>query len=150
MLVNLKAMICILTSLFSHCWANEKLRCSTICGVVCSDGIVLGTEKIVINKMMLSGTDKRTFNITREVGCVSDEPDLLWNTDRVSIHVSPSSINFSLISAGREWTCAWWQGSDVQRQGRSVTVWEDVWNQNPRLCSLRQTGYASIDENNLC
>ena len=32
----------------------------------------MGTEKIVINKMMLSGTDKRTYNITREVGCVSN------------------------------------------------------------------------------
>ena len=44
---------------------------STICGVVCSDGIIMGCEKIVVNKMMLSGTDKRTYNITREVGCVS-------------------------------------------------------------------------------
>ena len=43
---------------------------STICGVVCSDGIVTGTEKIVINKMMLSGTDKRTYSITKEIGCV--------------------------------------------------------------------------------
>ena len=44
---------------------------STICGVVCSDGIILGTEKIVINKMMVSGTDKRTYSISREIGCVS-------------------------------------------------------------------------------
>ena len=29
-----------------------------------------GTEKIVINKMMLSGTDKRTYSITKEIGCV--------------------------------------------------------------------------------
>ena len=40
-------------------------------GVVCSDGIILGTEKIVINKMMVSGTDKRTYSITRDIGCVS-------------------------------------------------------------------------------
>jgi len=39
------------------------LMYSTIMGVVCSDGIVLGTEKIVVNKMQLSGTDKRTFTI---------------------------------------------------------------------------------------
>jgi len=43
---------------------------STIVGVVCSDGIILGTEKIVINKMMVSGTDKRAYSISREVGCV--------------------------------------------------------------------------------
>ena len=43
---------------------------STICGVVCSDGIILGTEKIVINKMMVSGTDKRVYSVSREMGCV--------------------------------------------------------------------------------
>ena len=43
---------------------------STICGVVCSDGVITGTEKIVVNKMMLSGTDKRTYSITKEIGCV--------------------------------------------------------------------------------
>ena len=45
---------------------------STICGVVCSDGIITGTEKIIVNKMMVSGTDKRTYSITKEVGCVSN------------------------------------------------------------------------------
>ena len=44
---------------------------STVVGVVCKDGIILGTEKIVINKMMVSGTDKRAYSISREVGCVS-------------------------------------------------------------------------------
>ena len=44
--------------------------CSTIAGVVCKDGIILGTEKIVVNKMMVSGTDKRTYSISREIGCV--------------------------------------------------------------------------------
>jgi len=39
--------------------------------VVCSDGIILGTEKIVINKMMVSGTDKRLYNVSKEIGCVS-------------------------------------------------------------------------------
>ena len=43
---------------------------STIVGVVCKDGIIIGTEKIVVNKMMVSGTDKRTFNITKQAGCV--------------------------------------------------------------------------------
>ena len=39
-------------------------------GVVCKDGVIIGTEKIVINKMMVSGTDKRIFNITRASSCV--------------------------------------------------------------------------------
>lgn len=45
--------------------------CSTIVGVRCKNGIVLGTEKIVVSKMMLSGTDKRVFSITTKAGCVS-------------------------------------------------------------------------------
>jgi len=43
---------------------------STTCGVVCSDGIILGTEKIVINKMMLSGTDKRVYSVSKQIGAV--------------------------------------------------------------------------------
>ena len=43
---------------------------STIVGVVCKDGIIIGTEKIVVNKMMVSGTDKRAFNMTKQTGCV--------------------------------------------------------------------------------
>ena len=31
---------------------------------------MLGTEKIVQNKMMVSGTDKRTYNVTRQIGAV--------------------------------------------------------------------------------
>jgi 20S proteasome alpha/beta subunit len=34
-------------------------------GVVCKDGIILGTEKIVVSKMMVSGTDKRIYSITK-------------------------------------------------------------------------------------
>jgi 20S proteasome subunit alpha 7 len=43
---------------------------STIVGVVCSDGIILGTEKIVHSKMMVSGTDKRTYSVTKQRGSV--------------------------------------------------------------------------------
>ena len=39
-------------------------------GVVCKDGIILGTEKIVTNKMMVSGTDKRIGSVTKASGCV--------------------------------------------------------------------------------
>lgn len=50
--------------------AKNGVFFSTIMGVVCKDGVILGTEKIVINKMMVSGTDKRAYNITRSSGCV--------------------------------------------------------------------------------
>jgi len=43
---------------------------STIVGVRCKNGIVLGTEKIVVSKMMLSGTDKRVFSVSTKSGCV--------------------------------------------------------------------------------
>jgi len=39
-------------------------------GVVCKDGIILGTEKIVLSKMMVSGTDKRVYSVTKSVGSV--------------------------------------------------------------------------------
>ncbi len=39
-------------------------------GVVCKDGIILGTEKIVVNKMMVSGTDKRIYSVTKGIGSV--------------------------------------------------------------------------------
>lgn len=41
-------------------------------GVRCKNGIVLGTEKIVISKMMIAGTDKRIFSVHPSAGCVSD------------------------------------------------------------------------------
>lgn len=43
---------------------------STIMGVRCKDGIIIGTEKIVVNKMMLSGTDKRIYSVTPSIGAV--------------------------------------------------------------------------------
>ena len=43
---------------------------STILGVVCKDGIVLGTEKLVLNKMMVPGTDKRLYSINLNMGGV--------------------------------------------------------------------------------
>ncbi|CDW72662.1 proteasome subunit alpha type 3 [Stylonychia lemnae] len=43
---------------------------STILGVRCKNGIVLGTEKIVLSKMMVAGTDKRVFSITTTTGSV--------------------------------------------------------------------------------
>ena len=43
-------------------------------GVRCKDGIILGTEKIVVNKMMVSGTDKRIFSVNPNLGCVIPIP----------------------------------------------------------------------------
>jgi len=43
---------------------------STILGVRCKNGIVLGTEKIVVNKMLIPGTDKRIFSISPQIGSV--------------------------------------------------------------------------------
>lgn len=43
---------------------------STILGVVCKDGVILGTEKIVRDKMMVSGTDKRLYSVTKAIGAV--------------------------------------------------------------------------------
>jgi 20S proteasome subunit alpha 7 len=38
--------------------------------VKCKDGIIFGTEKIVLSKMMVSGTDKRINSINVHIGCV--------------------------------------------------------------------------------
>ena len=38
---------------------KEIILFSTIAGVVCKDGVILGTEKIVVNKMMVSGTEEK-------------------------------------------------------------------------------------------
>ena len=43
---------------------------STILGVVCKDGIVIGTEKLIVNKMQIPGTDKRLFSINIKCGGV--------------------------------------------------------------------------------
>ena len=39
-------------------------------GVVCKDGIILGTEKLVLNKMMIAGTDKRLYSVNMHTGGV--------------------------------------------------------------------------------
>ena len=97
---------------------------STICGVVCSDGIITGTEKIIVNKMMVSGTDKRTYSITKEVGCVSNGCNNASNLFTMSYFWFLTSI----LDTGCQWTCARWQSSHVQRKGRGLAVWKDVWN----------------------
>ena len=41
---------------------------STILGVQCKDGIILGTEKVIVNKMMMPGSDKRLYSIALNCG----------------------------------------------------------------------------------
>ena len=41
---------------------------STIVGIHCKDGIILGSEKIVVSKMMVPGTDPRIFSVTKHIG----------------------------------------------------------------------------------
>ena len=43
---------------------------STTIGVVCKDGIVLGTEKLIMNKMMVEGCDKRVYSLNLHTGGV--------------------------------------------------------------------------------
>jgi len=37
-------------------------------GVQCKDGIILGTEKVIVNKMMMPGSDKRLYSIALNCG----------------------------------------------------------------------------------
>lgn len=34
----------------------------------CSDGIILGAEKLVFSKMLVEGTNRRVYNIDKRVG----------------------------------------------------------------------------------
>ena len=41
---------------------------STIVGVVCKDGIILGAEKVLRSKLLLAKTDQRLYNVDEHVG----------------------------------------------------------------------------------
>jgi len=43
---------------------------STIVGVVCKDGIILGAEKVIRSKLLMAGTDARLYNVDTHVGMV--------------------------------------------------------------------------------
>ncbi len=45
---------------------------STILGVVCKDGVVLATEKVMPNKLYLPQTDKRIYSLSRHSGIVAN------------------------------------------------------------------------------
>ena len=43
---------------------------STIIGAVCKDGIILGTEKIILSDMQVPGADHRIYSINKNIGMV--------------------------------------------------------------------------------
>lgn len=43
---------------------------NTIVGVVCKDGVILGTEKVLTTKLLLPQTDKRIYSISRHAGII--------------------------------------------------------------------------------
>mmetsp|Transcript_38858 Transcript_38858/g.44233 ORF Transcript_38858/g.44233 Transcript_38858/m.44233 type:complete len:250 (+) Transcript_38858:74-823(+) len=43
---------------------------NTVVGLNCSDGVLLATEKVVLSKMMVDGTNKKTFSINKSSGAV--------------------------------------------------------------------------------
>lgn len=45
-------------------------RLSTAIGVRCKDGIVLGVEKMVLNKLLVPGTNHRIASVDRHAGVV--------------------------------------------------------------------------------
>jgi len=42
----------------------------TIIGVLCKDGVILGSEKLFVSKMLVEGTNKRIFNVHDNLGVV--------------------------------------------------------------------------------
>ncbi len=40
----------------------------TVVGMVCSDGVVLASEKFLLSKMLVDGTNKRIHSVDRHVG----------------------------------------------------------------------------------
>lgn len=81
---------------------SNFLFCSTVLGVVCKDGIILGTEKIVQNKMMISGTDKRAYNVTRQIGalCNGIVPDGRAQINRAREEAAQYETNFGIKIPG--------------------------------------------------
>ena len=43
---------------------------STIVGMVCKDGVILGTEKVVVSEMTVPASDHRIYTITKQIGMV--------------------------------------------------------------------------------
>jgi 20S proteasome subunit alpha 7 len=44
---------------------------STTMAICCKDGVIFGVEKFLVSKMLVSGTNKKTFPITRNTGVAS-------------------------------------------------------------------------------
>ena len=75
---------------------------STTAGVVCKDGIILGTEKIITNKMMVDGTDKRLYSINLHTGGVINglTPDGRATIQRAREEVSQYENMFGIRCPG--------------------------------------------------
>ncbi len=43
---------------------------STIVGVICKDGLILGSEKLLTSALMLAKTDRRIYHIAKHAGAV--------------------------------------------------------------------------------
>ena len=39
-------------------------------GMICKDGVLLGTEKLIVSEMMVSGSDRRVYSVTKQIGMV--------------------------------------------------------------------------------
>jgi 20S proteasome subunit alpha 7 len=75
---------------------------STTLGVVCKDGVILGTEKLVFNKMLLAGTDKRLYSINLNTGGVVNgiTPDGRSMIQRAREEVSQYETMFGIKCPG--------------------------------------------------
>lgn len=40
-------------------------------GMVCKDGVMLGTEKIIVSEMTIADSDRRVYSITKQIGMVT-------------------------------------------------------------------------------
>merc|ERR1711907_498726 len=57
--------------IFQVDYANKAIENSeTIVGVVCKDGVILGSEKLVLSKMLVEGTNRRIHNVHDSCGMV--------------------------------------------------------------------------------
>ena len=44
---------------------------STLLGVACKDGVVMGVEKAIVSKMLVEGSNRRLFTVGMNAGVVS-------------------------------------------------------------------------------
>ena len=69
---------------------------------MCKDGVILGTEKLVFNKMQVAGTDKRLYSINLSTGGVINgvTPDGRSIVQRAREEVSQYETMFGIKCPG--------------------------------------------------